>query len=195
MRIHRIIKSTFAEGYGNRYAIWTQGCTIRCKNCLNQQALAIDGGYELTIEALLEDIRTQSDIDGLTILGGEPFDQEEELASLCYEVKKMNLSIILFSGYQLDHLLQRKTTSVKTILDSIDLLIDGPYIEELTGEHPLLAGSSNQNLIYLTDYFKHLPYASKDLVEIRISKSGHIKVNGMFKYKELSKIWEGLYEL
>ena len=81
IRIHRLIPVTEAEGPGKRFALWTQGCPIRCPGCFNPQTWSNEGGQVLDVDALFARVSTISGIEGVSLLGGEPFAQALPLAA------------------------------------------------------------------------------------------------------------------
>ena len=80
MRIYKIIKNTTVEGPGNRFCIWFQGCSKHCKGCFATETWDYDAGKEYSQKELIEMITSQKDIEGVTFLGGEPFDQSTDLS-------------------------------------------------------------------------------------------------------------------
>lgn len=155
IRLYAILPQTRALGPYIRFAVWVQGCPRRCAGCMTPSAQAEDGGTLVSINALSRQIIATPDIEGLTISGGEPFAQAEALARLLQKVKTTHdLGVIAYTGYELDEL-QRMAVRQKTIdtlLNQIDLLIDGPYIESLN-DGLSLRGSDNQGLYLLTQRY------------------------------------------
>lgn len=122
-------------------------------------------------------------IEGITILGGEPFDQSEALMALIKSVKKQSdLSIMLFSGYTKDSLEAKKSIDITSILSLVDIFIEGPYVKEYTDFSRQWVGSSNQKIHFLSNRYQgfDINRQSKNYdVEVRISKDGYISINGM----------------
>ena len=117
--------------------------------------------------------------EGLTLLGGEPFDQAQEAAQLAKEAKKHGLSVLTFTGYRLEEL-RKKGPAERKLLKRTDLLIDGPFEEEKKSFDRPLVGSSNQRFHFLTDRYKKEDIMSwKNSFEIRIDQDGRIWINGM----------------
>ena len=97
---------------------------------------------------IVEEIDKRSgEHDGVTILGGEPFDQPESLQVLVEKLKTKDCHPVIYSGYTLETLLARKSESVNRILSNTDLLIDGAFVRELVSNAGEYRGSSNQRLI------------------------------------------------
>ena len=149
INIHSVIKSSRVNGPGDRFVIWTQGCRKGCKNCYNPETWSHYKNNLITIEEIIEEIKNSS-ATGVTISGGDPFEQPEELFYLLREIKQLSLSdgVIVFSGYTIEEIRVRE--ELRKSLDYIDVLIDGLYIDEKRISSGL-AGSSNQEFHFLTD--------------------------------------------
>lgn len=141
-------------GPGQRIGIWFQGCSIGCKACVSQDTWAQDRGREMTVAKLLSWCReTCNDVlDGVTISGGEPFDQPRALAALLDALAQwrsgaaLDFDILCYSGYPLASLQQRHPR----ILAKLDALIPEPYIDSKPPDR-LWRGSANQPLVLLSD--------------------------------------------
>lgn len=159
LSIHTISEHTRSEGPGERFAIWVQGCSIRCLACCNPGMLPFEGGEQIDVEALFERI-IKVGVEGITLIGGEPFDQVEECGSLAEKVQGIGMGVMVFSGYAMDYL--EKNEKCGRLLKHTDLLKAGPYMQELhTSKHRWI-GSSNQQLIFLTERYRNHPDISED---------------------------------
>jgi len=174
MRIHSILERSAVNGPGTRYTIWFQGCSIRCPGCANQHIQSFTGGKETTVKDLLKGITSTPDIDGITLTGGEPLDQETvELFDLCTRAFS-KYSIFLTSGYTLESIKLR----YPAILSFIDILVDGPFIQGLVDKTNAWRGSTNQVIHYLTERGrKYKGLESKYGCEVRY-KDGEIIATG-----------------
>ena len=193
MQIHQVIRCTRAEGPGVRFALWVQGCSHRCPGCFAEDTWDFRGGEAITLHALIAAYRSVLDrIDGVTLLGGEPFDQAEEVSLFAREVHASGKTLITFTGYDYDRLKESADPSVGIILDCTDILIDGRFDEKLIDFSRPLVGSSNQNIRFLTD---RIPvrefYAYRNRFEIRTDASGKIRVNGMGDIRTLEQYLGG----
>lgn len=190
--INRIIKKTKVEGYGNRYCIWVQGCSIRCPGCANKEMWDRKKGNIYTVSHILKEIdEMKGSIEGITFLGGEPFEQAEAVAEIAKVAQEGGLSVIIFTGFTYDAILKSENLIWLNLLKHIDLLIDGPYVEEKREFSRPWVGSSNQNFYYLTDCFKEEEKSLetiKNKIEIRIETNGEISINGMGDYKKVMNI-------
>lgn len=181
VRVHKILKKTKVEGPGVRYCIWFQGCSRHCKGCWAKATWAPDGGKELDAEEILKDILATKGIEGVTFLGGEPFEQPQALEYLAREVKEAGLSVVCFTGGKLEDIKNRE------ILNYIDLLIDGEYKEEEQDFSRPWVGSKNQRYHFLTDrYNEKILTEYHNKIEINIQKNGLIFINGMGDFEKLT---------
>ncbi len=141
-------QGTRVLGPGLRYAIWTQGCPFRCEGCATPNSRPFLRDKQVRIEDLGADILSRPYIEGITISGGEPFLQAASLADLLEMVlsKRPDLTVMAFSGFVLESLCWDDATR---LLQYLDVLIDGPYVQKLNDDHGL-RGSSNQRILFLT---------------------------------------------
>lgn len=187
MKVHRILLETKAEGPGNRACIWVQGCGHGCKGCFAKHLWDYDAGEEISADEIIKRIETVIDkIDGVTFLGGEPFEQAKELSRIARYVKEAGKNTITFTGYLHEELIGMQSSGVDELLKYTDLLADGPFVEELRNYDRPLLGSSNQRFIYLSGAIKPEDMDKyHNSLEIRISPEGRIQINGMGDTKQL----------
>lgn len=177
MNIHAIEERSRANGPGRRFVIWFQGCSLGCPGCYNPNTHDTAPNQPLTAEALVTRISQTPDIDGVTISGGEPFEQPEALAELVALVRKRtSLSILVFSGYARAEI--EAMAQGPAVLANIDVLIDGRYrASERVASG--LRGSANQQLHLLTDRYTAADIAAVPEAEIRIDAQGRIHLTGV----------------
>lgn len=184
IRVFNILKKTKVEGPGLRYCIWTQGCSRHCSGCQAVHTWSHSGGSLIDVKDVVEDIKSQKDIEGITFLGGEPFEQAEALGYIAQEVQKLGLSVVCFTGFLLEEL--KKDSQNKLLLDNIDLLIDGEFRKDLVDYSRPWCGSSNQNYHFLTNrYDAEIFTKYKNKVEVNISKNGVVFMNGMGNFDDI----------
>ncbi|MBU5268243.1 4Fe-4S single cluster domain-containing protein [Virgibacillus proomii] len=192
--IHRYLPCTTVEGPGRRFCLWVQGCSIRCEGCGVPWTWSKQNGKTVTVEELFREIeksRKENDIEGVTFLGGEPFDQAEALGKLAAMVKKVGLTVMTFSGYLYEELKNR--TKACDLLAYTDLLIDGPFEKEKLDLSRPWVGSFNQRFHFLTSAYKYLEnelVGMGNKIEIRISKNGLVSVNGMATQETLNELFD-----
>ncbi|MCR4868900.1 anaerobic ribonucleoside-triphosphate reductase activating protein [Lachnospiraceae bacterium C10] len=156
MHVGQIFKADIANGIGVRVSIFVSGCTNRCKNCFQPQTWDFNYGHEYTKEVEDDLIKELSEdyYDGLSILGGEPFEPENqrEIVKLIRRVRKEcpGKTIWMYSGNTYEEMLEggcRHIEVTDEILDQIDVLVDGRFEEELKDISLNFRGSSNQRII------------------------------------------------
>ena len=133
-------------GYGKRLGVWFQGCHKRCEGCISPEFQDPDGGRMLSISALDALLCSSGQADGLTVSGGEPFDQPEGLLKLVrWFSENYGDDILIFTGYTLEELREKNSPKINEILERISVLVDGEYAESLYTEIGM-RGSSNQRI-------------------------------------------------
>lgn len=135
-------------GFGRRVGIWTQGCSIRCPECVSKDTWDYDDQRVTTVEQLTSALSPWlTAADGVTISGGEPFDQPKALFELLGALRKFNGGdILVFSGYSWEFLFAKH----REIVGLIDVLVTDPYRPD-AGAVLTLRGSDNQRIFILTD--------------------------------------------
>ena len=171
--LYGTVPDSIVDGPGLRYAVFVQGCSHGCPGCHNPESQPTEGGTETTLAALLADIRANGLVHDVTLSGGEPFEQPEACAALAAELKRNGYGIWCYTGYLYDDLAGRAEAArtqqaqreeagltgnaltegiaddlaVGDLLDSIDVLVDGPFVESRKSLELKWCGSSNQRLI------------------------------------------------
>src|SRR5262245_15348554 len=157
LSVAQIVPHTDAEGPGVRFALWFQGCPLRCPGCCNPEMLSFQGGESRRLADILEDIGCAVALDrieGITLLGGEPLAHSGGAALLARRVQKLGLSVMVFSGYTLEEARQLPDPAVRDLLDHTDILVDGPYVRELPETRRRWIGSANQRIHFLTGRYR-----------------------------------------
>jgi len=182
--VDRIVDRTAAEGPGFRCAVWTQGCSVRCPGCFNPHLWSARGGTATSVEDVVARVGS-ADVEGVTFLGGEPFDQAAALARVAARVRAAGRSVMTFTGYTLEQLNQaigEGRDDVAALLADTDLLVDGPLLSDRLDHTRPWVGSTNQQFHFLTHRYATmsgtLSMAHRDRVEIRVNADGGIAVNG-----------------
>lgn len=149
-RLNKIQYPVYNLGEGKRIGIWVQGCTLGCKGCVNQTLWSSRGGKSISVIDIFNWIQLiQDDFDGITVSGGEPFQQYGQLISFLHLIKtKTKLNVHCFSGYYLSEL--QELFPDKLFQKYLDTLVDGRYIES-QHENSNLKGSSNQTIYRFID--------------------------------------------
>jgi anaerobic ribonucleoside-triphosphate reductase activating protein len=181
------VADTEAEGPGRRYAIWVQGCPMRCPGCCNPELLPFAGRDTMgrTAAALLERVlaaSARSPLEGVSLLGGEPFAQAPALAVLAERLRDAGLGVMVYSGFTLAELeakIAAGEPGVARLLAATDLLVDGRYEREKPDHVRRWIGSTNQQLHFLSDrYHAEDPaFRTGETIELRLV-DGELVING-----------------
>lgn len=143
MRILDIVPGTSVDGPGLRTAIYFAGCDHRCPGCHNPQSWDFGGGKDMSLEEIMA-VVIENDFD-VTFTGGDPLYRVEEILPLARKIREHGKSIWCYTGFIYEDVLT--DSHKKEILDYLEVLVDGPFIESLRDIHLLFRGSSNQRLI------------------------------------------------
>ena len=144
IRVLDIIEDTMVDGPGFRTSIYCAGCRHHCPGCHNPQSWAFDQGHEMSIEAIMKIIEADP-YANVTFSGGDPMYQAADFAELAREIhKRTNKDIWCYTGFTYESLINQEQ---RELLEQIDVLVDGPFIEKLRDPDLLFRGSSNQRLI------------------------------------------------
>ncbi len=166
------------EGPGVRAAVWVQGCTLGCAECCNPELLGRDGG-EFVDPVALADSFARLDIEGVTVLGGEPLQQTVAVARFLHRLRaRSDKGVFLFTGYEFSTAIAKAVT--REVIDLCDLVVAGPFISDLTPDERRWIGSRNQTVHFVTDRYRRLEGAwerHRDEIEIHV-RCGEIVVNG-----------------
>ncbi|MBO5104498.1 MAG: anaerobic ribonucleoside-triphosphate reductase activating protein [Ruminococcus sp.] len=148
LRIAGTVNDSIVDGDGIRFTIFTQGCPHNCEGCHNPQTHDFNGGTVADTDELLEKIKENPLLDGVTFSGGEPFCQAHELAVLGKKIKSLGLNITTYTGYTFEELYtNRDKNHWGELLAVTDILIDGRFILALKDWTIKFRGSSNQRYI------------------------------------------------
>lgn len=146
-----------ADGIGVRVSLFVSGCRRHCEGCMQPETWAFDYGKKYTTETEAEILRLLEPeyIDGLTLLGGEPF-EPENVPVLVDLLRKVNgeypcKNVWCYTGYTLESLLDREDDLTSEMLSMIDVLVDGPFIEEKKNALLAYRGSENQRIINMVE--------------------------------------------
>ena len=186
--VFKLLKNTQVEGPGKRFCIWVQGCKKHCPNCWAKDTWEFGIGTKYSVDDLFNQIKEVQDIEGITFLGGEPFEQADELAELSIKIKGLGLSVLCFTGYTLEELQSKNDDGVNLFLSSIDLLIDGGFEQDKFDLSRPWVGSSNQRYIFLTDFYnQEIISRYKNKIEARFGEDGKLEINGMGDFDQIRR--------
>ena len=144
IRVAGLVPESYVDGDGIRFAIFMQGCLRNCAGCHNQTH-ALDGGRLVNTSEIISKVKKNPLLDGITLTGGEPLLQLDAAKELACAVKMLGLSVWLYTGYTFEEL----PPDAATLLEKVDVLIDGAFIESQRDLELQFRGSRNQRIIDL----------------------------------------------
>lgn len=182
LRTARCVPATDAEGPFPRFALWVQGCGLRCRGCCNPDMLDMDGGEQRDVDAIVDEIlcaRREHEIEGISVLGGEPLDQIAAVTAVAEAVAEAGLGVIVFTGHT--EAQARKLPGFARLWRAVDTLVDGPF--DARQPEPAggrcFVGSRNQRLVHRTArYCDESLWTGQTHAELRIAADGTTTVHG-----------------
>ena len=166
-------------GPGKRLLLFTQGCSLHCKGCVNQHLWEFGAGKNITAQEILE---LCADIEGITLHGGEPLDQSAGVLEIIRLLKAAGKTVILFTGYQYKEL---SLPSQRMAWRAADLVISGRYVEEKRSIYLQFRGSTNQRVYSHQGKYKNYQIKDgKSVAVIRLNEDGEMQSRG-FRSQEL----------
>ena len=143
LRVVEIVAGTSVDGPGFRTSIYFAGCNHRCPGCHNPSTWDPSAGHDMEVRELLARINREG--FDVTLSGGDPLLQASKLIHLVKGIKEMGLSIWCYTGFLYEQV--QVQDEMKRLVDMVDVLVDGPFVESLRNTSLLFRGSSNQRLI------------------------------------------------
>ena len=141
-----IITDSIVDGPGLRTTIFSQGCPHHCPGCHNPETWAFEGGTAIDEEDVLKIVRSNPLSRGVTFSGGEPFSQAEAFTKLAILLKEKGYEVASYSGFTFEQLLSG-TKAQKELLKHVDVLIDGPFLQDEKSLTLNFRGSKNQRIL------------------------------------------------
>ena len=164
IRLYGTVVDSIVDGPGLRFSVFVQGCSHGCPGCHNPESWPFEGGEETSIDQLMEEIASNKLTAGVTLTGGDPFDQPQASAEVARRCKALGYNVWAYTGYLYEDLLRQvesldnpsvapeersRLEGVRNLLNLADVLVDGPFIQERRSLGLKFCGSSNQRLIDL----------------------------------------------
>ncbi len=185
LNLHAVMPVSCANGPGRRFAIWFQGCSKRCEGCFNPGTHSFARHLPVAAGDLTAQIVAQKDVEGLSVSGGEPFEQAEALLEFLKLVREhceigtlpSDFSILVFSGLTIEEI--RALSHGQEILALIDVLIDGSYDVRRPSPAGSFVSSVNQNTHLLTSRYTKDDFCALPEAEVIISGEGTLVCSGV----------------
>ena len=180
LNIMGYVDESEVNGPGCRAVIWVQGCLRECPGCFNPESWSFEINQLISVDTLVQQILNNPRNQGVTFSGGEPFWQALVLAELARKVKAAGLNVMSFTGFTLEQLRSPQAPAgVEDLLEQLDILIDGAYVQSLAIHSPVsLVSSSNQRVHLFNPAFQDQLTWTSDQMEIHILKDGSRIVTG-----------------
>lgn len=170
MNIAHIEKQSFIYGPGCRYVVWVQGCSIHCKGCWNKEMWSFKDRNLMSVEDLFAKIENEKHlIEGVTLLGGEPLDQFEDVCELLSKCNNDALSTMVFTGYEMQEIREKRMSE---ILELSDIIVTGRYDQTKRTLNHQWIGSTNQEIHFLSGRHKKFIQKDSNYVEVSIDDFG-----------------------
>jgi anaerobic ribonucleoside-triphosphate reductase activating protein len=149
IRLAAILPESLVNGPGIRRVLFSQGCPHNCKGCFSTHTHSYTDGALINMDEIIEDIRRNPLLRGVTFSGGEPWEQADKFAYIAKAVKSFGLTVWCYTGYTFEHIIknQSKRKGWSELLQYIDVLVDGKFQEDRKDEELKFRGSSNQRII------------------------------------------------
>lgn len=151
MRVYGVVQDSIVDGPGLRFVCFVQGCPHHCSGCHNPDSHDFNGGTEMTTDEVIEKMLSNPLTDGLTLSGGEPFEQAEDCMVIARAAHDHGLNVWCYTGYTLEHLMEHGTGDQIALLAEIDVLVDGKFVLSERSLSLPWRGSRNQRVIYLRE--------------------------------------------
>jgi anaerobic ribonucleoside-triphosphate reductase activating protein len=145
IRIAGLVQESIVDGPGFRFTVFTQGCPHHCPGCHNPETHDPSSGREVSLDSLVDAMRKNPLLDGLTLSGGEPFMQADACARLAEEAHGMGLNVWAYSGYIFEELCADPVK--KRLVEACDVVVDGPFLLSQRTLEKRFRGSKNQRLV------------------------------------------------
>ncbi|WP_183279319.1 anaerobic ribonucleoside-triphosphate reductase activating protein [Clostridium fungisolvens] len=149
IRLSGIIHESLVNGPGIRRVFFSQGCKHNCKECFNPETHSFDGGELRNMDELIEELKSNPIISGVTFSGGDPFEQADKFSYMAQRIKALGLNIWCYTGYKFEYILNnlKDNEAWDKLINNIDVLVDGRFDVTLRDESIKYRGSSNQRVI------------------------------------------------
>lgn len=176
-RVHAVLPRSTANGPGERFTIWSQGCALACPGCFNPETHAGTGGDPHTVDDLVAAVLREPDLEGVTLTGGEPLEQPEAVGDFCATLKdRSSLGVIVLTGFTRAEI--EADPDRAAAVAHADLVVAGRYNRRLRTA-TALRGSANKSYWDLTGRYHPSELDGVPDLEVHIGGDGMVTVTGM----------------
>ena len=175
LRLARTIARSLANGPGERFVVWVQGCPIHCPGCWNQDTWDPRGGREVSLDELVAQVSAEAGLEGITFTGGEPMAQPEALAELAMACRARGLNVFIFTGYRQDQL---KSSAQQKLWSLADIVVAGPYVQAQRSFEHAWVGSANQQVHFVSTRYTAADQLNAVRAEAHLEADGTITWTG-----------------
>lgn len=175
LRLARTIARSLANGPGERFVVWVQGCPIHCPGCWNRDTWDASDGRDSSLAELLKEIATTDGLEGVTFTGGEPMAQAEALAELATACRARGLSVFIFTGYRREQL---KSPAQLKLWGLADIIVAGPYVQAQRSFEHAWVGSANQQVHFVSSRYSPADQLTAVRAEAHLEADGTITWTG-----------------
>lgn len=156
IRLSGIAYETLVNGPGMRRVFFSQGCKHACPGCFNEDTHDFNGGEDRDMDELIKDVLENPILKGVTFSGGDPLERAEEFSYMAKAFRKAKLNVWSFTGYTFEYILEHMNERAgwKSLLENIDVLVDGKFDETKTQDGLKYRGSTNQRIIDVQESLK-----------------------------------------
>ncbi len=175
LNVAQTLERSEVNGPGKRFVVWVQGCSFHCAGCWNPDTWEHRPRRLVDTRELVEQVLRVESIEGITLTGGEPFEQPEPLAMVVGQLREAGLSVVAFTGYELEAL---TSPGMQLLLELCDVLITGRYERDQRTLDLPLRGSRNQKAHLLTDRYREADLNCDAACEVHLDMQGKATMTG-----------------
>jgi anaerobic ribonucleoside-triphosphate reductase activating protein len=175
LNVARVLPRSAANGPGDRFVVWVQGCPLACPGCWNPDTWAFERRHLRDVDALAAEVLSTNGIEGVTFSGGEPFAHARALAAIAHAARTSGLSVFIFTGYELGELTRPEH---RALLKLADVAVTGRYLDARRTNDLPWRGSSNQTVHFLTKRYGPSDMLVAPEAEFHLNDNGSLTVTG-----------------
>ena len=194
LNVHSVLPVSYANGPGARAVVWTQGCTRGCPGCSNPLTHSHRPWILTDPLRLAASIVAIPGIEGISVTGGEPLEQPAAVGCLCQAVRHSGLSVMVYTGWTYETLCLSNNPTVRDLLRHIDVLVDGPFIQQLADKDLLWRGSRNQHIRFPTNRYSPDVLAEHEQLQVEglVSPGAPLQLTGFPEESDIAVLTDRL---